>query len=255
MVLAVDVLLDGAPRAAEPDGVLGIVVLRDEARLDHERGLAAEDEVVVRVRLRPGRPRDRVALAEPVDVPGLALVVRALVVADRHAAAEVVDELPVPVGKRRRTARSGVEDRDRVDEAVDRAPLPANHEVDRVAVARRRLRHVRRRGRARRVGLPGRVGGPVVVVDICRQRAVRVEERAGEVEAGHVARRRAEEVRLLRTREHRARDRVVDERQCGAIVGRIPRSRHACLHQARAEREACQNTLERVRCLVVRREG
>src|SRR3954447_5759480 len=39
VVLPVDVLLDAAARAAEPDGVLGVVVLGDEPRLDHQRRL------------------------------------------------------------------------------------------------------------------------------------------------------------------------------------------------------------------------
>ena len=53
VVLAVDVLLDGAAGAAEAHGVLRVVVLGDEARLHHQRRLAAEDEVVVGIGLVP----------------------------------------------------------------------------------------------------------------------------------------------------------------------------------------------------------
>ena len=77
------------------------------------------------------------------------------------------------------TARGRIEDRDRVDEAVHRPALPPDDEVDGVALARGRLRHVRRARRRRVIRLPRRVGGPVVVADARRQRAVRVEERAG----------------------------------------------------------------------------
>ena len=68
VVLAEDALPDGAAGAADTDRVLGLGVGRDEAVLDHDRRLAAELEVVVRVRPVTGREDDGVAEAEAGEV-------------------------------------------------------------------------------------------------------------------------------------------------------------------------------------------
>ena len=53
VVLRVDVLLDRAAGAADADGVERHAVALDEALLHHQRGLAAELQVVVRVGASP----------------------------------------------------------------------------------------------------------------------------------------------------------------------------------------------------------
>src|SRR5688572_30926739 len=56
----------------------------------HDRGLAAEDQVVVRVRARARRVGDCVALGEAVVVEGVAAAEGALAVADREDRKSVV---------------------------------------------------------------------------------------------------------------------------------------------------------------------
>ena len=149
---------------------------------------------------------------------------RALVAADRDAAVEGVDQ--------RARSRRIREHRVGVEEAVDRAALAADDEVDGAAVERRGRGHVRGRG-LRRQRLP-RVGrGAVEVVDDGAGAAVAAPAGRGAVGREHaeavaglvvderlaeiVAERRlrlvglAHERRLLRAGEDRPGDRVVDE--------------------------------------------
>ena len=173
MALRVDVLLDRAARAADADRVGRDAVALDEALLRHDRRLRAEHEVVVRARARPARVDDRVALREADVVEAAASAGRSLDVADRHAAVEGVDQAAVP--ERRVRRRRGVagrrEDRDRVDEAVDRAALAANHVRHGASVERGRRRGVRRErsGRQRDERAAGRA---VDEVDDAVDRAV-----------------------------------------------------------------------------------
>ncbi len=93
MVLAVDVLLDGPTGSADADRVQRHAVVLDEVLLEHQRRLAAEHEVVVRVGARSGRVEDRVPERQPLVVERAAGQAT-LVVADRHAAVEAVDDPP-----------------------------------------------------------------------------------------------------------------------------------------------------------------
>ncbi len=155
MVLAVHVLLDRPARAADGDRVARLAVRRDEPVLDHDRRLASELEVVVRRRDVAGRVRDCVSEGEAGHVEHRVALRVPLVVADRHTALELVEQHAVPRREvRRRGLACGRERRDRVDEAVDDAALPADDEVDRVAVHRRGRRHVRRARCAGRVRAP-----------------------------------------------------------------------------------------------------
>ena len=128
VVLPVDVLLDGAAGAADADGVERDAMVLDEVLLQHQGGLAAELEVVVRVRAQARRVDDGVALAEHRLEQHGAGARRALVVADGDAALQAEHQPAVPervVGGRARLGRRR-EHRDAVHEAVDRAPLPAD---------------------------------------------------------------------------------------------------------------------------------
>ena len=69
----------------------------------------------------------------------------------------------------------GREHGDRVDEAVDRAALPAHDVVDRVAVHCGRLGHVQRRRRVRIVIGPASAGGLVLERDDRVDRAVCID--------------------------------------------------------------------------------
>jgi len=214
MVLGVDVLLDPTTRASDSDGVLGDPVRGDETVLDHDRGLATELEVVVLAGLVPGRVDNRIPAREAVVVEGRTPARVALVVPDAHAALEGVDEALVPRGEVRAVRlRLRREHGDRVDEAVDRAALPPDDEVDFLPVRCRRLRHV---GGAR--------SGGVVVHE--RTRGVAVLERDDAVgrARGAIGDRTelgiaavpvggAPERRLLRAGEHRPGDRVVGQGQ------------------------------------------
>ena len=81
------------------------------------------------------RMDDRVALAQ-AEVEQGARAGRALVVADRDPAVERVDQLSVPLRcvDVARVLAEGREHREGVDEAVDRAALPAHDVVDDAAV-------------------------------------------------------------------------------------------------------------------------
>ena len=240
MTLCVDVLLDRAARAADADRVDRNAVALDEALLRHDRRLGAEHEVVVRARPRAARVDDRVALREADVVEAAAAAGRALDVADRHAAVEGVDQAAVPErGVRRRRGVAGRrEDRDRVDEAVDRAALAANHVRHGASVERGGRRGVRRErsGRQRNERAAGRavdeVDDPVdravpAPADRRRRRVPRrleephadallvVDER--EAETGGLG--LADERLLLRSGEDRPRDGMV-------------RQRHACRRAA-----------------------
>jgi len=255
VVLPVDVLLDRAARAAQPERVERVVVRGDEAALDHDRRLTAELEVVVDAGLVAGRVEDGVALPEPEGIEHLALVRAALVVADPDPALEVEDRLPVPGRqvRRRDILRAGRERRDRVDEPVDRPALPADDEVDGPPVGRGRLRHVDRPRRGRVVGLPLAAGRPVLERDDRRSAAIRVE-RWPELRRPAVAARCAQEHLLVRAREHRPGDRVVRQRQLGPVGCGVPGAGNARVDRARAERQPHEDALERVRDDVVRRE-
>ncbi len=132
VVLGVHVLLDRAARGADAHRVERRAVPLDEALLDHQGRLAAQDQVVVGGGTGAGRVQHRVPLAQPVRVEGGAAQC-ALVVADRDAAVEAVHRPAVP---------AVLQHRDRVDEAVDDAPLPPDHEVHRPAVQQRGRRQV-----------------------------------------------------------------------------------------------------------------
>ena len=152
VVLRVDVLLDRAARAADADGVERDAVVLDEVLLQHQRGLAAELEVVVRVGAQAGRGDHRVAELQHVVAQHGAGADRALRAPDRDAALEAEDEAPVPervvglvgIGLRRRRQH-----RDAVDEAVDGAALPAHDVGHRLPVERRGHRDVGRQRTAR----------------------------------------------------------------------------------------------------------
>ena len=110
VVLGVDVLLDRAAGAADADGVERDAVGLDEPLLRHDRRLAAEHEVVVRRRARAARVDDGVALGQGRVVEVAAAADRPLLVPDRDAAVERVEEAAVPerqVGRGRGVRRAG----------------------------------------------------------------------------------------------------------------------------------------------------
>ncbi len=168
----------------------------------------------------------------------------ALVVADGHAALEVVDEPAIPrreVG-RRLVLPVGREDGNRVDEAIDRAALPAHDVVDRVTVHRRGLGQVRGRRRIRIVIRPAPAGGPVLEGDHRVDGAVRVDRRS-ELGIRPVTGVGAVEDLLLRAREDGAAHRMVGEhdlldRKEESVPGR------AQLEQVVAHCEIRHDTLE-----------
>ena len=186
-------------------------------------------------RARPARVDDRVALRQP-DVVEVAAAQGALVVSDRHAAVERVDQATVPkrhVRRRGRVAGRG-QGRDRVDEAVDRAALTPHDVGHRSSVQRSRHRHVGgQRACRKRPELTGRV--PVLEVDHGIDRAVLApaDQRRGGIarrlEEPHAGAHLVVDVResealrlgladeglLLRSREDRPRDRMIHERQLG----------------------------------------
>ena len=152
VVLGVDVLLDGAARPADRHRVVGDAVGLDRVLLQHQRGLAADLQVVVGAGAGAARPHHAVALAEQVGGQHGAVAGRALEVADADAALEAEHEPAVPqrvVGRRGVGLAHGGEHGDAVDEAVDRAPLPADDERHGVAV------HASWWWRCRRAGAAG----------------------------------------------------------------------------------------------------
>ena len=96
MVLPVDVLLDGPSGAPDSDGVEREAMVLDEVLLQHEGGLAAELEVVVRVRAQSRRVDDGVALAQHRLEQHGAGAQRPLVVADGDAALQAEHQAAVP---------------------------------------------------------------------------------------------------------------------------------------------------------------
>ena len=212
------VVLVRPARAAPADGVLRRAVAFHEALLHHHHGLGRQHVVaVVGVDVEAGGG-DRVPLAEHDVVGHAARAVTLPEPAVHAAAAEGVDEPPVPAGRRGPGVRCGgrrlVQHRDLVDRAVDRAGLDA-HDV----------RHGRpgQRGRGCEIGRPcGRIGerlqlavrGSVDVVDAAVDGAVVVERRAQRLAPRQLERLGlADERLLMRAGEHRAFDRVVHERE------------------------------------------
>jgi len=207
-----------------------------------------------------GRVRDRIAEGEPGLVEHLAPGRGALVVADPDAPLELVEELTVPrreVGHRGAPA-SRRQHRDRVDEAVDRPPLPADDEVDRPPVERCHRRHVRRPRGARVERLPRirrrRRGRAVEEPDLRLGAAgLRVDDEA-EQRDGAVALRRAQEDLLSRPGEHGARDRMVHDRELDLLRARLSRPADARNERALAERQGGEDALELMVALGIRAE-
>ena len=212
------VVLVRPARAAPADGVLRRAVAFHEALLHHHHGLGRQHVVaVVGVDVEAGGG-DRVPLAEHDVVGHAARAVTLPEPAVHAAAAEGVDEPPVPAGQGgpgiRFAGRRLVQHRDLVDRTVDGAGLDA-HDV----------RHGRpgQRGSGREIGRPcGRVGeglqlavrGSVDVVDAAVDGAVVVERRAQRLAPLQLERLGlADERLLMRAGEHRAFDRVVHERE------------------------------------------
>src|SRR6185503_6519356 len=256
VVVGDQVLLHRAAGPPAADRPLDRTELIDEVLFHHHHRLRGDDVVGVGaedVERRPGERetlRDReVAVLAVFEVAAIAVepADRApLVVAPGDAAAEGVDEAPVPRGAtrpRRGERRAGlVEERDRIDGAVDRAHLAPDDVGNRSALGGRRHGDVggtrrvrverleRVRGRvaassaeAVRVVRRGEValvfarrGGcrrAIEVLDLRCRGAVRVERFA---EAARL--RLADERRLVRTVEDRSGDRMVDD---GQLRGRL----------------------------------
>ena len=169
VVLGVDVLLDGATRAADRDRVVGHAVRLDRQLLEHQRRLAAHLQVVMGAGAGAARPHDAVALAEQVGRQHGAGAGGALVVADADPALEAEHQAAVPqrvVGG----GRVGLADRgqhgDAVDEPVDGAALPAHDERNGLAVHRRGGGDVCRRRGGVVEPVEGAVGGRPVEVAV-----------------------------------------------------------------------------------------
>ena len=168
------------------------------------------------------RRRHGVALAQH-HVVGDAASPRPLPVPPVHtAAAEPVDQAPVPTGRRSpcvrlRIGRRIVQHRDLIDRPVDSAGLEADDIRD------VRARQGRRRGEIGRTLAPIRqrlervvLGGTVGVVDPALDRAVLIQRRPQGVAGRQLERLRLANERLLvRSGDDRPLDRVIDERQRG----------------------------------------
>ena len=263
VVLRVDVLLDRAAGAAEADGVERQPVGLDEPLLRHDRGLAAEHEVVVRRRPIARGVDHGVALGQGRVVEVAAAADRPLLVPDRDAAVEGVEQPPVPerdVG-RGRGVTGRREDRDRVDEAVDRPLLAADHVRDRPAVEQRRLGDVRReRAGRKRQGLAGRravevlddpVGGAVLAPLAVAERPADPLRVVGERQAEALRDGLADERLLLRAGDDRARDREVAQSQLG-VGPAVAEAVAVRGERVRAEREAVDHPGQRPRVGVER---
>ena len=235
-----------AARAAPADGEPGRAVGLDEALLDHHHRLGREQVVAVVAEDVEARRRHRVALAQH-DVVGHAAGRRPLAEPAVHAAAaERVDEPPVPPRGRlprvgRGLAGGVVEHRDLVDGAVDGPGLDA-YDVGRLAaVEGRRAGEVRRpHGRIGQRLEAAVLGRPVGVVDPALDRAVGVERFAEglarhELEAVCLA----DEGALVGTREDRPRNRVADD-----VDARRRAAGGADLDASRPRLEAAHEPLE-----------
>ena len=205
--------------AAPPDRVARRPVRLDEALLDEHHRLRGQQVVaVVAVDVEAGR-RDRVALPQHRVVGDAARACSLAVPAVHAAAAQRVDEPPVPPrrgGPRirlRMAGPGGVQHGDLVDGPVRGAGLDADDVRHLPAGEGRRGRVGRQRGRIRERREQVRTRRAVDVVDPAGDRAVLVERRPEFLPRLQLERfGLADERLLVRSGEDRTLARVVDER-------------------------------------------
>src|SRR5699024_9572117 len=131
VVLAIDVLLNGPARAAKANGVVGHAVALDEAFLGHQRGFAADFEIVVLAGAGARRVGDGVAQTEHHGFHGAARRPPALSMTDADAALKMIEQAAVPaagvaVGTTAANASRVGQHRVAGYEAIDGAALDAH---------------------------------------------------------------------------------------------------------------------------------